>query len=183
MILTRRNTTLLIGLGPLMAACSGTMTGAQISALVLNDSKTITAGLATALTNLEKQYPTLIPAKVEAALNKDVTMAAAVAAQLAAGQPAASAAVTVKDIVGYVNDALNVLAAPPINGLIPSPFNTAIAAVAFLAPELEAFAQSYIPTAASAATDKARVRLLLGAPIITSGNQARQILQNMIQGK
>ncbi len=93
--------------------------------------------------------------------------------------PAASGATTVQIVEGYLNAVLNTLAAPPINGLIPAPFNMAVAAAALVVPDLEAFVNQYLPaaTAVAPATYAARLQLRAAARQVTTLDQAMAILK------
>lgn len=150
-----------------LAGCGvfGNMTPAQI----VTQAQSIASGLSGMLTQLVAQYPTLIPAATVATIQDDLAKAQAAAKTLASGLPAATGASVVQTVLGYVNAVLNTLAAPPINGLIPAPFNQVVAAAAFLTPTLEAFVQSYIPAAAAASvTAETRLRFAGMAPGMTA---------------
>ena len=145
---------------------------------IIADAQAAASGLSTALSLLSAAAPTLIPAATLASIQSDLATAQGIAKTLSASTPATSAASVVQQVLGYLNAALNVLAAPPINGLIPSPFNTAVAAVAVLAPEMEAFVTAYIPTAAaSPVAVKVRAKLVAAAPAMTPAQARARLLK------
>jgi hypothetical protein len=156
--------------------CAGvTLTPAQI----ISEASTVASGLSGVLTQLAAAAPALIPSGTLAVLQRDLTLAEGAASALSSGLPASSGASAVQTVEGYLNAVLDTLAAPPINGLIPAPFNMAIAAAALLMPDLEAFVSQYLPTASvvAPATYAARLQLRAAAPQVTSVDQALAILQ------
>lgn len=177
MTITRRAILGATAIVPLaVAGCAGTASGITPQ-IVVTDAQTVVAGLSGMFKSLTAQYPTLIPTTAAAKITADLSVAAAAAASLVTGMPGATAAAVVQNIEGWVNDVLNVLAAPPINGLIPAPFNQVIGAVAFVAPTLEAFVASFIPTAPKAAASR-MVGLMIGASQpVDSQAQALSILR------
>jgi hypothetical protein len=141
MILTRRalvSTSFLIPLG-LVTACA---TGQPLTpALIVSEAQAIAQGLSGALT----QVPAgLIPAATIATLQNDLTLAEAAAASLTANLPAATGATTVAKINSWINAVFDTLAAPPLNGVIPAPFNTAISYATIVLPALEGFVDQFI---------------------------------------
>lgn len=159
-----------------MAGCSA---AALTPATIVADAQAAASGLSAMLTGLTTAFPALLPPSTVASLKTDLTTAQSVAANLSANMPAASAASAVHQVLGVVNAVLNTLAAPPLNGLIPAPFNVAVAAAAILAPEMEAFVAQYLPTAAvSPATAKARTSFAAITPVMTP-DAARGLLAGM----
>ena len=179
MQISRRNLLTASALAIPAAALGGCAVFQKITpAQIVTKAQAAAAGLDGMLTQLAAAYPALMPAATLATLHSDLTKAQAAAKVLSAGLPAASGASVVQTVLGYINAVLNTLAAPPINGLIPAPFNQVVAAVAFIAPTLEAFVQSYIPTAAaSPATASTRMAFRAMAPQIATDAQALAVLQ------
>ena len=162
-----------------LASCAGVaLTPAQIVA----DAGTLANGLSGALNGLVAAYPALIPAATAATLQSDLLLAASAASSLSASVPATTGASTAQTIDGYINAVLNTLAAPPINGLIPTPFNSVIAAAAIVVPEIEAFVNQYLPTAAAVAPGvyAARAKLTGAALTVSTVPQALLILQGYV---
>lgn len=163
-----------------LAGCAGTSTTTTPQAIVL-DAQAAAQGFAGMFKSLTAQYPTLIPATLAAQIEKDAALASMAASTLGAGMLAATGAVTVAQVEAWINDGLNVLAGPPVNGLIPAPFNQVIGALAFLAPTLEAFASSFgakVPVAASLRVGT----MIAAAPVVGSRSQALAILRGAVKG-
>lgn len=157
------------------AACAGTTT-TLTPAEIVSEGSTFVTGFANAFNGLITAAPALMPQATSDAITADLTKAQTAIAAFNATLPAATGASTMQTILGYVNAALNVLGAPPINGLIPAPFNEAIAAVAVLAPVLETWVESIIPTAAaSQVVAAARAKVAAAKPGMTP-NQALVVL-------
>ena len=159
-----------------LTSCAGTiLTPSQIIA----DAGTLAKGLAGVLTEVASADANLLPADMLATLQNDLTLAEGAASALSTNLPATSGASIAQTIDGYINAVLNTLAAPPINGLIPAPFNMAIAAAALVVPEIEAFVNQYLPTASAVAptTYAARLKLRDTAPQVTTVAQALAILK------
>ncbi len=171
-----RRAIIAVPLAVTLAGCAGTtLTPSQIVA----DAATLAKGLAGALTAVASAVPNLLPAGMLATLESDLTLAEGAASALNTNLPATSGASIAQTIDGYINAVLNTLAAPPLNGLIPAPFNTAIAAAAVVVPEIEAFVNRYLPTASAVApaTYAARLKLRDTAPQVTTLAQALAILE------
>jgi hypothetical protein len=133
-----------------------TLTSAEIVTLAGNTD----TALLNAVKGIAVAEPGLIPADTVTTITNDLTIGQGAAQTLTTNLPAAQGATTVKTINGYINAVMNTLAAPPINGLIPAPFNEAIAAVAIAMPTLEGFVDTYILGAsAPLATAGARAKL------------------------
>ncbi len=164
---------------PLAAALTSCDSNALTPAQIVTEAGVAAKGLSGALTQLAGTDPKLIPAAMLATLQNDLTLAQGAASSLTTNLPAASGATTVQIVEGYLNAVLNTLAAPPINGLIPAPFNMAVAAAALVVPDLEAFVNQYLPAAAAVApaTYAARLRLRAAAPQVTKLDQAIAILK------
>jgi hypothetical protein len=164
---------------PLAAALTRCGIDALTPAQIVTEAGVAAKGLSGALTQIAGADPKLISATTLATMQNDLALAQGAASSLTTNLPAASGATVVQTIEGYINAVLNTLAAPPINGLIPAPFNLAVAAAAFLVPDLEAFANQYLPTASavSPATYAARLQLRAAAPQVTTLDQAVAILQ------
>lgn len=144
-------------------------------ATVINDVQTSVKGLQLALTEITKANPNLIPPSEVARLTSDLTDAQAASASLAANLPATFGADTAQVVIGDINDVLNVLAGAPVNGLIPPPANEIVAAVAVVAPGIEAYVQQYLPKAA-ASPEVASARATLAAAKPMSLDAARKVL-------
>lgn len=157
---------------PLLAACG---TGALTPASIVAEAGTLANGLLGAVKAVAAADPALIPANLLATIETDLGLAQSAVGSLSANAPATSGASTVQTINGWINAVLNTLAAPPINGLIPAPFNMAVAAAAIVVPDLEAFVDQYLPTAAAAAPAAARARamLVLNAPPVAAAGATR----------
>jgi hypothetical protein len=164
---------------PLAAALTSCGAIALIPAEIVTEAGVAAKGLSGALTQLASADPKLISATTLGTLQGDLTLAQGAASSLSTNLPAATGASTVQTVEGYINAVLNTLAAPPINGLIPAPFNMAVAAAALVVPELEAFVNQYLPAASTVtpATNDARLRLRNAAPQVTTVDQALTILQ------
>jgi hypothetical protein len=162
------------GTTALLFGC-GTLTPPEVVA----DLQTMATGLNNALAQLEKSNPNAIPSATAAKIQNDLTEAATVAGQLTTGMTPTAGATQAQLVLNDINAALTVLSEPPINGLIPSPFNIAVAAAAILAPSIEAFVKSQIPATAAASPGAVLVRTnaMQSAPQITTKEQARAALQ------
>lgn len=159
-----------------LAACApgAAVTPASIITSAVNMSK----ALAAMLLQVASQYPTLIPAASVTIIENDATTAVTAATALVAGMPTSSSAPIISQVEGYVNDIMTVLASPPVNGLIPAPFNQVVAAAAFTLPLLEAFVAQYLPgqTGASPKVYAAIAKARAAAPSVTTQAQAASIL-------
>lgn len=161
----------------LLARCSdpASITPAQ----VVSDLQTVTAALSAALTAAVAADPTAIPAATVRTVQGDLSQASTVASSLSASLAATTGASTAQTIVADINDGISILADPPINGLIPAPFSTAIAAFDLILPSIESFVGSVIPSttgAASGVVTKAalvRMKARAMAPGLTTADQAR----------
>jgi hypothetical protein len=107
--------------------------------------------------------PTLLPPDQATKVANDLELAVQAANQLSANQPAATTATAIKEVEGYLNDFLSVIAGPPINGKIPAPYNVVVSAVAFAAPLMEQFVASVIPATAGASPRAVRARSVFQA--------------------
>jgi len=169
--------TLLVQLA--LAACANTTVTVTPDSIIAVVSSIIT-GAKGALAQVETAAPSLIPAASQSTIATALSDAASVASALVSGVSATSGASIVQKVEGYINTVLGILDSAPIAGLIPAPFSTAIAAIAFLLPTLETFVTAYLGTSAvsaSIATVQTRTRLLAAAPVqITSVAQAQAIL-------
>ena len=132
-------------------------------AQIVTEAGTVAKGLSGALTQLAGADPSLIPAGTLATLQSDLTLAQGAASALSTSLPASNGAATVQTVEGYINAVLNALAAPPINGLIPAPYNLAVTAAALVVPDLEAFVNQYLPAASAVAPATHAARLQLRA--------------------
>lgn len=148
-----------------LAACGTTLTPAQI----VTQAGATATGLAGAIKQVIAAYPSLIPATTAVTIQTDLADASAAATSLSASLPATTGASLVQTVEGYINAVLTVLAGPPINGLIPAPFNMAVTAASILIPQLEAFVNTYLPAtaAASPVALAARHRFAALAPAMT----------------
>jgi len=164
---------------PLAAALTRCGINALTPAQIVTEAGVAAKGLSGALTQVASADPKLISATTLATMQNDLTLAQGAASALAPNLPAASGATIVQTVEGYINVVLNTLAAPPINGLIPAPFNMAIAAAALVVPDLEAFVNQYLPAASAVApvTYAARLQLRAAAPQVTTLDQAVAILR------
>lgn len=155
-----------------VAACAG-LPGTPAS--VVSDAQTSITALQTAIKQVAVAEPNLIPAADLTRINADLTTAATAAKQLSAGMPATAGATTARIVEGDINDVLDVLAGPPVNGLIPAPANQVVAAAAIVAPMIEAFVAQYVPAAAASPNvTAARTKLAAAHPMTVA--QARAVL-------
>lgn len=165
-----------------LAACTTGLVPSNIApASVLTQVNAVVTGLSGVLPQIVKQYPALIPPNLATTMETDLQLAMATSASLKAGMPAPQAAVTIAQVEGYVNDVLNTLAGPPINGLIPAPANQAFGAAAIIVPVLEAFVAANLPAGsqmASVASPYSLVALHSTTPDITTTKQAIDILNS-----
>jgi hypothetical protein len=159
----------------LLVGCLGNLTPAE----VVNDLQTMATGLNNALTQLEKTNPNAIPAATAAKIQNDLTEATTVAGQLSTGMTSTAGATQAQLVLNDINAALTVLSEPPINGLIPSPFNVAVAAAAILAPSIEAYVTATIKTTAAASPGAVAVqsKAMASAPQIKTKEDARAVLK------
>ena len=105
----------------------------------------------TALVNATNEIaPGTIPAATTTTIAQGFSEAQTVANTLTPELTAASDATGTQKVIDYVNDAFAVLADPPVNGLIPPPLSTVIAAVDVLLPGIESLLTTLYGTAASA---------------------------------
>ena len=175
--LTRRR--LLAGTAalPLPLMLGGCPAGTTLTpAQVVSYAQTAVSGLAGAFKALVAADPALVPTATATAIVGYLNDAQVVAGGLSANLTAPAGATVVQQIDTDLNAVLNALAAPPINGLIPAPFNEAIAAVAIVAPTLDAFVNQYLPAAPVAAASLARAKVAALAPAMTVP-QAVAVLQ------
>jgi hypothetical protein len=164
---------------PIAAALTNCGATALTPAQIVAEAGVVAKGLSGALTQVAGADPTLVPATMLTTLQDDLTSAQGAATTLTANLPAVQGASTVQIVEGYINAVLNTLAGPPINGLIPAPFNMAVAAAALVVPDLETFVNQYLPTASAVApaTYAARLHLRAAAPQVTTIDQAVAILR------
>lgn len=120
-----------------------------IPASVIAQTQAMVTGLNAMVQEINVSDPTLIPPAQMTVITKDLADAQQALSLLHAGMSASLGAVIVQQAAGDVNSLLVVLAAPPINGLLPPPFGVAAKAAAIIAPLLEAYVQQYVPTAAA----------------------------------
>jgi hypothetical protein len=162
-----------------IAACTATALTPQ---LIVDEAVAITKGLTVMLGQVTATYPGLIPPASLNTMQSEMALASSAAAALAANVPAATGAATVQTVMTYINAVLDTLAGPPINGLIPAPYNMAVGAAALLAPELEAFVTASIKTPTAAASPQvaaSRSRLRAKAPLMIDKTQALKLLQSL----
>ena len=157
-----------------LAALAGcTALQAMTPQQIVTDASNAATALDNMLVQVAQQYPALIPPATAAMLHGDLMLAQQAASGLSSNLPADQSAGTVKKVEGYVNAVLTTLAAPPINGLIPAPFNQVVAAAAFVVPTLEAFAQQYVKTvAASPAVAGAQMKFRAESPMTLAAARA-----------
>ncbi|WP_158931781.1 hypothetical protein [Acidisphaera sp. S103] len=104
----------------------------------------------TALVNATNEIaPGTIPAATTTAIAQSFSQAQTVANTLTPGLTAASDATGAQKVIDYVNDAFAILANPPVDGLIPPPLSTVIAAVDVLLPGIESLLTTLFGAAAS----------------------------------
>ncbi len=145
----------LLAILPALQACK-TGSGTVITpAYIITQAQNGATALLAMVNNLAAQYPALIPPDTLAKIQSDITLAIAAAGSLATNMPAVDAATILATVVQYINAVLNTLAMPPINGLIPAPFNMVVSAIAFALPVLEAFIAQYLPATPPAASSNA----------------------------
>jgi hypothetical protein len=164
---------------PVAAALTSCGSSALTPAQIVTEAGVAAKGLSGVLAQVASADPSLLPASMLATLQNDLALAQGAASSLTPSLPAVNGASVVQTVEGYINAVLNTLAAPPINGLIPAPFNLAVAAAAFVVPDLEAFVSQYLPTASAVApaTYAARLQLRAAALQVTTLDQAVAILR------
>jgi hypothetical protein len=185
MILNRRaaliGATALCVAMPLSFALASGATPTLTPATVITDATNADVSLLNMLNN--PVVASVLPAATLTALKADLTTGQQVGQSLTTNLPAATAATTIQQINGYINAVLNTIAGPPVNGLIPAPFNMVVAAVAIIMPELEGFVDTYILNAsASVAMATTRAKLAATAPGLTLA-QARVLLSAQAKGQ
>lgn len=147
-------------------------------ATVVAQAGAVANGLAGMLKQVVAAYPSLIPAALATQAESYLALASTAAGQLSPSLTAPAGASLAQTVVQDVNAVLNLLAGPPINGLIPAPFNEVVAAAAIVAPQIEAFAAAYLTTAAaSPAVAQVQAKFAAAAPTVTADN-AMLILQS-----
>jgi hypothetical protein len=112
-----------------VAACANgsfTLTPAQVVTDLGNGAAMLLADLPIIGQDLG---PKLLPATLLAQLESDAQLAVTTSKTLSTSMTASQSLTGVQQVVGYFNDVLNTLAAPPINGVIPAPFNLAVQAL------------------------------------------------------
>lgn len=163
---------LALGLGAMpLAGCTNST---QTPAAVIAAAGALANGLAGAVTAIKVAYPNLIPPATMVEIQVDLALAQQASSQLSATLPSATGAATVQLVEANINAVLNLLSAPPLNGVIPPPFNEAIGAAAILVPVLEAFVTQYLPVPAAASP--VRAALMQSVPGMTQG-QAMAVIQ------
>lgn len=171
--MNRRTLIALSSLIPFAACAPGA--SSPTPADILTEATNAVKALDSVMQQFHTAYPNLLPDQTFAAIESNVQLALQVVGQLSASLPAPDAAPLVQKIVGYLNAVLSTLAAPPLNGVIPAPLNQVIAAVAFVAPLLEAFVMQYLPnTPAVAAASPALYKLR--TPMIATRDDADKML-------
>jgi len=148
-------------------------------AQIVTDVSGTVSGLAKGYALAVAAAPGLIPAGPAGTITADLALAQAVVKGLVTGLPATNGAGIVQQIEGYVNDVINVAAAPPLNAIIPSPFNLAVAAAAVVLPTFEAFVNQYLPSAPTVAAPmvSARAKVKAAAPQVVTYDQAIAVLK------
>jgi hypothetical protein len=151
--------------------------GPVIPLTIITEAKAVVGGVAGAVGKISAAG--CAPSTMQA----NIAAAQTAASSLTPSMQAASGAGVVMVINGCINAVLNICAAPPINGLIPSPFNTVVAAAAYVMPDLEAFVDHWIlRVSLSPAVHEVRAKLIAAAPVaITTTEQAMAILQEYSQ--
>ena len=102
--------------------------------------------------------PGTIPATTATTIAQSFSAAQTVADTLTPELATAADATGAQKVIDYVNDAFAVLADPPVNGLIPPPLSTVIAAVDVLLPGIENLLTTLFGSAASASLVAGAVR-------------------------
>jgi hypothetical protein len=160
----------------LLAACGvSTVTNQPGTALaqVLND---FTKGIATtqaALTGIEVANPKLISTAVAQTLATYLADASSVLQTITTSLPPVTAANNLTTAFNYLNSFLNGVAS--IAGVLPSPFGDTIAALAFIAPEIEDYIASVVTPVAATSSNAASLAKL-SSPRVTTIQQARALL-------
>jgi hypothetical protein len=176
-MISRRNLIASAGLipaGALLTRCASTTSTGTVPQQVLNDVTAALTTLSANLTTIATTNPTLIPAATMTTIQTDIATAQQAVATISAQTAATAGASVLQTVEGYLNAALNTLAAIP---LIPAPFSTVIMAAALIAPEIEAFVASVVGTPTVSATPPklafsasgmtvAQARAVLGAAVV-----------------
>jgi hypothetical protein len=142
-----------------LIGCAGALTPAQLVA----DAQGAVTALQTALPAIAAVAPTIAAALPR--LTGYLTTAQTLLNGLAGAVPATTGATTLASVEADLNAVLDALAAVP---LIPPPYDAVIAAVALVAPELEAFVNS-MAAASGAATLPMALRLRAAYRLIRPG--------------
>jgi hypothetical protein len=181
---------LLLVLAGSLAACTQPSSGqpqqvvsSNTPAIVVTDTNAVVHGLQGMLAQLVSEQPALIPPDALAKIDSALADADAATGKLSAGLAAVVGATQVQIALGDINAVLDAMAAPPINGLLPPPYNEAVAAAALLAPGMEAFVQQNLANntaAVSLDTLATRVELQVAALEITTPDQALAVLQRYV---
>jgi hypothetical protein len=166
----------LIPAGLLLAKCAGVTV-----ADVVSDLENAPAALSAALTSVTTADPSAIPAATAGSIQSDLALAQGIASALPSNLTTASDATNAQTIVAYINSGIALLADPPVSGLIPAPFNEAIAAFDLVLPGIESAAAALLPAAAAAAAphqgiskaEAIRMRARLENPGMATVAQAR----------
>lgn len=148
-----------------IAGCSPTGGVALTPQLVIDQTVAVAMALTAAMRQISLKYPTLVPPAMLVTIQKNLDIAVTGANSLRSSVPATDGAITVKTVLGYVNSVLDLLAGPPINGLIPSPYNEVFGAAAILIPVLEGFSTTAMPAPVeppAPTTTPSRARLVSG---------------------
>jgi hypothetical protein len=157
---------------------------ATLSGLTLAQAETDLQSFGTSAINaINEVVPGTIPAAIVTTVTGDFTLASTVANTLTPSLAVAAAATGASQVVDYINTAFAVLADPPINGLIPPPFNIAVAAINVLLPGIEQFfglgataAASPRMAAVMAKSSTVRMSAAASAPSIVTPADARAAL-------
>lgn len=183
-MISRRNLIASAGLipaGALLTRCGQTptpatpVTPATVSQQLIND---VNAGLTTGLTTaalLGAMTPPVLTAAQVSAIDAVLQKAQGVMGDVTALTPAVTGVTTMQTVDGYINTALTTLASVPV---IPAPFNLAVAGMALVAPEIEAFVASILGTVS--ATAPSPVRAKLANPKVPDINAARSYIGSAV---
>lgn len=125
---------------------------------ILDQTKLVITSLDTMVRQIQASQPKWIPADLLTKIETYVAQGEVAASQLINGLPAAEGAAVINTVEGYINDVLGVLAGPPMNGNLPAPYNTIVAAIVGVLPAIEVFVNQYIPTSAPPAAHKFSVK-------------------------
>ncbi len=160
-----------------LAACvttTGTTTPSVTLSQVLTD---FTNGINTtlaSLASLQISQPNMIPSGTYNSLVTSLNQAKNVLGTITTSLDGTTAATLLETVYGYINAFLNGVAS--ISATLPSPFGSVVAALAFLAPEIEAYISSVLGSTTSTSSAATVWYSKFATPSGLNANTARALL-------